>query len=1315
MDDHSIYRLEIELATGAKGFAEALQDRTSRLAREVLLDRIDGVLSEHSEDGPVFELDRLELDLGTIAASRFESEFVERTERELRKALNRRLPRRGSKPAEGEFTTTDRAVALFLGFLEHGTLPWWSTSVRARLGLEGILDRAIRRGGHSFGRELARLLDRESVRLRLVQHLTDESLLRLVDVLMPALQPHLGRFVTAVQTRWVSVGAGPFVSRDERNQVWKAVMHAVAENALASGPVTLMAVVNDVWKRVSDGVAWMGDRKAEHFQNLLDVASIDVTLRNTESEIGDLQDFDSDLEAWRKFAKDLFESDPDRLESWISAFSHAGERGREFLIGIPDEVWDRFENRRYPDLGGYLESFRSGFRWVARDELGESLLEGVLRAAIRSSLAEELAGTAGRPARMPDAVTWVRRALEAWSLARGESRDSIVARFHRLVVDRAAETHLDSEFLEAVDTFMTDEGFVARKSSTSSFTYSAVDVATTTLLTEFCSRLARELRALLVMDGKHPGGGLAQSDDVDRAVAGAIRVAPASRSQDALLLRVMHLLATNWGLEWEAFAGTVLQRVTERMAGSGREPLWDRLVRETRIRDELERLGAGRKVERGISAGSGTPKVLAGSVDWLRALTIYMERHALPLDVGLSDLWQGLERVCQAEPRRVGIWLDACLAVPARRRLLMLGCPDAVLVHLLDAAQPGAGTAAWMLFRRVGEALSSTATSHRTGLSFGHAVLEVFHQSVQSGFRTRSFLEQVLRVLRTSVVSSLGPSPSLSATAVGPIPRNRMIDLLLAAEAWTTTSKSTEIEVASVREPKLTRDWVSKPRHGLARQSASSQTGRVIRAGAEGQEPEVSSAVPTERADELQREDMSQVRGGHEPGTTPLSAEGEMPKDVGGHDPGVGSPGGTEAKGESLSVQEAPNFAEWLLDGVDFLAAVAVEFRVGEGGRTKSKAEASSAELQEGASATQDAGGDETRQAQPSQSEQFLQMPEAQLIRGHPWPPAVRDAMWHWMAAVSAGGPSARSELERLLRQWAWSLRIPAPEFAQKLWPVLVEIAPVFRTHLSRAVFGTVLERLLPPWLVSLPSSSVTGREGGVSGKDNAATKEAEDARQAGPDALGESKSSKREEGTLARFADRFRLGSSDAVERARGTRVREIRNRGPASGQIWRVNNAGMILLWPYLGTLFERAGLMESDRFRSDGDRNRAVVLLQCLVSGSITAPEYELVLNKWLCGCPFDAPFDVKALGADDWPEMCEGLLRAVIGHWSILRDTSPAGLRETFLMRWGDLSRIETRWMLRVDPGPFDILVQHISWGIGVVVLPWLPEPLHVEWK
>ena len=35
-------------------------------------------------------------------------------------------------------------------------------------------------------------------------------------------------------------------------------------------------------------------------------------------------------------------------------------------------------------------------------------------------------------------------------------------------------------------------------------------------------------------------------------------------------------------------------------------------------------------------------------------------------------------------------------------------------------------------------------------------------------------------------------------------------------------------------------------------------------------------------------------------------------------------------------------------------------------------------------------------------------------------------------------------------------------------------------------------------------------------------------------------------------------------------------------------------------------------------------------------------------------------------------------------------------------------------LRVEPAPFDLLLHHLPWGIGIVKMPWMPEPLYVEW-
>ena len=82
-----------------------------------------------------------------------------------------------------------------------------------------------------------------------------------------------------------------------------------------------------------------------------------------------------------------------------------------------------------------------------------------------------------------------------------------------------------------------------------------------------------------------------------------------------------------------------------------------------------------------------------------------------------------------------------------------------------------------------------------------------------------------------------------------------------------------------------------------------------------------------------------------------------------------------------------------------------------------------------------------------------------------------------------------------------------------------------------------------------------------------------------------------------------------------------------------------------------------------------------------------------------------------------ETSEGLalLRAVIGHWGALGETSPDGLRGAYLVRPGIYRRRgDGEDVLRIETHAFDVLLDRLPWEIGVVQLPWMKRMLWVEW-
>lgn len=160
-------------------------------------------------------------------------------------------------------------------------------------------------------------------------------------------------------------------------------------------------------------------------------------------------------------------------------------------------------------------------------------------------------------------------------------------------------------------------------------------------------------------------------------------------------------------------------------------------------------------------------------------------------------------------------------------------------------------------------------------------------------------------------------------------------------------------------------------------------------------------------------------------------------------------------------------------------------------------------------------------------------------------------------------------------------------------------------------------------------------------------------------------------------------------------------------------VDNAGVVLLHPFLSRLFEGLGLAKADQLLDPG---RVLCLLHHLATGEPTAPEHQLTVAKVLCGVPLDEPVEADVGLADVEMDEVTALLQAAIGHWEALRDTSPHALRGEFLMRPGALAvNGDGEWLLRVETRTVDILLDQLPWGISMVKLPWMRRLLRVEWR
>lgn len=170
-----------------------------------------------------------------------------------------------------------------------------------------------------------------------------------------------------------------------------------------------------------------------------------------------------------------------------------------------------------------------------------------------------------------------------------------------------------------------------------------------------------------------------------------------------------------------------------------------------------------------------------------------------------------------------------------------------------------------------------------------------------------------------------------------------------------------------------------------------------------------------------------------------------------------------------------------------------------------------------------------------------------------------------------------------------------------------------------------------------------------------------------------------------------------------------------PEKEDSWYIQNAGVVLLNGYLPNFFANLELLGPDKkFRNRAAQAKAAALVHYLAEAEPEAPEYQLLLPKILCGIPTGQPLDrYRPLTKSDMEE-AEALLEAAIGHWTALGKSSPAGLREAFLSRNGQLSQREQGWLLRVERNTLDILLNHAPFAYGVIKLPWMKDILWIEW-
>ena len=192
-----------------------------------------------------------------------------------------------------------------------------------------------------------------------------------------------------------------------------------------------------------------------------------------------------------------------------------------------------------------------------------------------------------------------------------------------------------------------------------------------------------------------------------------------------------------------------------------------------------------------------------------------------------------------------------------------------------------------------------------------------------------------------------------------------------------------------------------------------------------------------------------------------------------------------------------------------------------------------------------------------------------------------------------------------------------------------------------------------------------------------------------------------------------LQLDASPVENKKKGFQLQELSDKEGLESLL--VENAGLVLLWPFLSRLFDKLNLLENGSFIDNESQQKAILLSEYLVIGKTEFQESFLSLNKIICGAPPDMFVDINLTLQKFELELCESLLNSVIKNWEKIENSSISTLRESFLIRQGTLSKFGSDFNLKIEKKAFDVLLDTLPWNISMIQTSFMKNRILVDWR
>ena len=163
-------------------------------------------------------------------------------------------------------------------------------------------------------------------------------------------------------------------------------------------------------------------------------------------------------------------------------------------------------------------------------------------------------------------------------------------------------------------------------------------------------------------------------------------------------------------------------------------------------------------------------------------------------------------------------------------------------------------------------------------------------------------------------------------------------------------------------------------------------------------------------------------------------------------------------------------------------------------------------------------------------------------------------------------------------------------------------------------------------------------------------------------------------------------------------------------------LSDAGLVLIHPFIPRFLSNLDLTdEKGRFRSGIARVHAVHLLREITGFDTPHFDHNLLLEKVLCGLHPDSLLPPDWESDDREKAEIRNLLDAVRSYWPPLSGSSIHALQQAFLQRSGSVEPLEDSYLIRVESSAMDILLDDLPWENSIIILPWLENPIIIEWQ